>query len=159
MKKPDTESLQSFEKLNKITNTGCQIQIRNCFLLDAYIRLDKFFISPFSLVSIKRGLSDSLSHWEFSETGWKFFFRTGPEVFFSGTLAVTSKNMQIATIKIDTTKTEIGSEAHHKVLLRYLKCLDTFYFMTTETSASLRLLSNPLVHEKEWSTEQDLGHS
>jgi len=51
--------------VNRISNTGTQKKIFDLFETNSYIRLNGYFISPFSLISIRRGLRTKLDSWEF----------------------------------------------------------------------------------------------
>lgn len=138
------EDTSLFNEVNDVTNRAAQKELLDLFKIDAFVRVDSFFISPFSLVSIKRGLSKKILRWEFSVQGWRFLFKDGVEIFFRGRLSSLIKDGKILFIKIDSTKVEYTSRSHYAVLVRYLKCLDTFYFMVTEIDTSFTLLSNPL---------------
>ncbi|KAI5184983.1 hypothetical protein NEHOM01_0534 [Nematocida homosporus] len=142
-----------FTKINKLTNHGSQEDLLNIFKLDAFIRLDNFFISPFSLLSIKRGLRNKLIGWKFSEAGWCFYFQDGIEIFFHGKFTSLIKDKKVVHIKIDTHRIECKSKPHYEILLRYFKCLDTFYFMVTEVDTSFHLLTNPLAANVLWPNE------
>lgn len=138
------EDTSLFEEVNRVTNRGTQKDILLLFKMDAFIRVDCLFISPFSLVSIRRGLRGSLIKWEFSAEGWRFLFRDKAQVLFKGRLGSLIKDRKILFIKIESAQVEYTSRPHYEVLVRYLKCLDTFYFMMAEESTSFRVLSNPL---------------
>lgn len=147
-----TDADKVFHCLNEMTNAGPQKELEKLFLLNAYIRIDGFFLSPFSLISIRRGLRRELWKWEISPQGWRFLFKDGASVCFIGKSVVTVKEGKITSVIVDTEKIERTSQHHHQILLRYIRCLDTFYFMTTQTDISLQLMSNPLAHMKEWLT-------
>ncbi|KAI5190133.1 hypothetical protein NECID01_0826 [Nematocida sp. AWRm77] len=139
-----------FQELNAITNTPAQSALLKCFSLNSYICIDGCFISPFSLVSIKRGLGDKLLRWEFSKKGWKFLFHPNIEVFFRGVLTSMLRDGKILYIKIETSSVDFSDKTYYTLLLRYFKCLDTFYFMLTEVDTSFYILSNPLLGTKNW---------
>jgi len=65
------------------------------------------------------------------------------------------KNGKIWHIKIDTFKIEKTSQTHYEMLIRYLKCLDTFYFMLAESDHSFHFLSNPLSSSRGWNFQNN----
>lgn len=150
MRVDPSESTKLFKELNRITNTLDQTVLLGSFSLDAYIRVGPLFISPFSLVTIKRGLGDRLARWEFSKAGWRFFFHDRSEVFFKGPLTSAVRDGQILHLKIAAAGAEQPDTPHARLLLRYFKCLDTFYFMLTEVDRSFHLLASPLSDWKNW---------
>lgn len=143
-----------FKELNYLMSRLVVSDLLRAFSENSYIRVSGYFISPFSLVSIKRGLKKFLISWEISENGWKFFFVNDAYVFFRGHFTSQIKDGKIVHIKIDCIKAEYNSEVHHSILLRYLKCLDTFYFMVTEVDASFEILANPLGTARGWSAPE-----
>lgn len=142
-----------FNEVNALINRLKQDEMMKYFFLDGYIRINGFFISPFSLVSIRRGLKDFILSWELSETGWKISFKNEVYVHFKGTFTSQIKEGKIMNIKIDSTKPEYNSAVHYDILLRYLKSLDTFYFMLTDVEKDFELLSNPLGSALGWNLE------
>ncbi|KAI5129790.1 hypothetical protein NEPAR04_1557 [Nematocida parisii] len=139
------------KKVNALITRLDQEEMIKYFKLDGYIRVNTYFISPFSLITIKRGLKNFLVSWEMTENGWKFVFNNNACVNFKGPLTSQTKDGKIIHIKIDCAKIECNSEMHYAVLTRYFKCLDTFYFMVTEVDEEFELLTNPLGSVCGWS--------
>lgn len=143
-----------FKELNYIISRLIVSELMKTFGYNSYIRINGYFISPFSLISIKRGLKKFLISWEISHHGWKFIFENDAYVFFKGTFTSQIKDGKILYIKIDGTKADYNSEVHHSILLRYFKCLDTFYFMVTDVDDTFEILTNPLGTARGWNTKE-----
>ncbi|KAI5159739.1 hypothetical protein NEAUS03_0549 [Nematocida ausubeli] len=143
-----------FKEVNALIARPDQERMLKYFKLDGYIRVNTYFISPFSLISIKRGLQNFLVSWEMSENGWKFLFKNNAWVYFKGSFTSQMKDGQILHIKIDCPKPEYNSEMHYAILIRYFKCLDTFYFMVSGFDEDFELLTNPLGSFTRWSPIQ-----
>lgn len=139
-----------FKELNYLVSRLVFDELVSAFSYSSYIRVCGYFISPFSLVSIRRGLEKFLISWEMSENGWKFTFENGAYVFFKGGFSSQMKDGKILYIKIDCIKAEYNSEVHHSIVLRYFKCLDTFYFMVTDVDDGFEILTNPLGTSRGW---------
>ncbi|KAH9387336.1 uncharacterized protein NEMAJ01_2232 [Nematocida major] len=139
-----------FNELNTIITQLNRNDLMKYFKLDGYIRVNGYFISPFSLISIKRGLSEFLISWEMSEVGWIFTFKNKEYVHFKGLFSSQIKEGKIIYIKIDAGKPEYSSPVYYDIIVRYLKCLDTFYFMLTEVEEEFEILTNPLGSSRGW---------
>ncbi|KAI5170802.1 hypothetical protein NEFER03_0261 [Nematocida sp. LUAm3] len=146
------ESKNLFKDLNILTNLESQEKLAEAFNINAFIRIDSLFISPFSLLSIKRGLKGKLMYWEFSKDGWCFFFKEKVTVRFHGIFSSVIKDGVIHNIKIDIIKVSYTSKTYYDVLMRYFKCLDTFYFMVTDIDDSYCFLTNPLSINRTWNS-------
>lgn len=146
------ESRNLFKDLNILTNSEPQEKLAEAFSINAFIRIDSLFISPFSLLSIKRGLKGKLIYWEFSKDGWCFFFRDKVTVRFHGSFSSIIKDGVIHNIKIDSIRISYTAKSYYDVLIRYFKCLDTFYFMVTEVDDSYCFLTNPLSINRTWNS-------
>ncbi|KAI5189234.1 hypothetical protein NEMIN01_0400 [Nematocida minor] len=143
-----------FKELNAVISRDGAEELLRAFKIDSYIWVSGYFISPFSLVSIKRGLKQFLVSWEMSDTGWRFNFENDAYVHFRGTFSSQIKDGKILYIKINTAKVDHNSEVHYSILTRYFKCLDTFYFMVTSVDDGFEILTNPLGASRGWrSTE------
>lgn len=145
----DLESTNSFFLFNSISNKPTQPGLLSIFHIDSYIRINRFYVSPFSLISLKSGLARSnLQFWEFSPEGWRLFFKNSV-VDFRGRLESCIKENKIIYIKIDCGVGGPRGNALHGTVMRYIKCFDTFYFMTAEMDMDLAMMTNPLVYNKE----------
>ncbi|KAI5181928.1 hypothetical protein NEOKW01_2078 [Nematocida sp. AWRm80] len=133
-----------FVFLNTITAFIDSRALLKYFKIDSYIRIDNYFISPFSLVSIRRGFGKKLVQWEFTSGGWHFIFQQGVKIHLIGEIVPVVKDRKIVSLKIDVSKIECNSMKYYDTLQRYFKCFDTFYFMLTEVDVSMDFLTNPL---------------
>lgn len=141
---------ESFAILNEAMNTTSYASIGAVFHLHSYIRLNKFFITPFSFITLKNGLKPHrLTSFEFFEGGLRIFFQS-EVIEFKGSFDSHIKDGKIMYIKIDglLNRGRSRGSSVYSTLIKYIKCFDVFYFMTVTVDVNFNTLSNPLVYNK-----------
>lgn len=140
---PEMEVL--FCKINNLLKNPNLEDIADVFEMDAYIRLNRVYISPFSLRQLQTKLStlDMLS-WQINTNGLFFQFRNFGLRFQGSVNIVVRQKIFCIELDFDPSIDENAGMSVLKELEGYLKGCDALFFMTYASDIDKEILHNPL---------------
>lgn len=140
-----------FCKINGLLKNPRLEEISAVFEADAYIRLNRVYISPFSLRQLLTKLTSmDLVSWQINPNGWFFQFRGFCLKFYGSVNIVVRHKIFCLEIDFDPSIDENSGMSILKEIEGYLKGCDALFFMTYFSDIDKEILHNPLSESLEF---------
>jgi hypothetical protein len=112
---------------------------------DGYIRLNRVYISPFSIRQLRTKLASmEMLSWQVNPSGLLFQFRTFRLKFYGSITVTVRHRIFCVEIDFDPSIDDNMGMLVLKELEAYLKSCDAFFFMTYFSDIDREILHNPL---------------
>ncbi|KAH9412349.1 hypothetical protein HK407_01g02440 [Ordospora pajunii] len=147
-----------FQRINELLKNPRLEDLAAAFEEDGYIRMNRVYISPFSLKQLLIKLVGmGLASWQMNPNGLFFQFRTF-RLKFHGSVNVVMKQ-RIFCIEIDFDPSIDGGAGIPvlKELEGYLKGCDALFFMTYAIDIDKEILQNPLSESFDFLYKKSFG--
>lgn len=140
-----------FHKINMVLKDPTLEDLLALFDEDGYIRLNRVYLSPFSLHLIKSKLDDiGLVSWQINPNGLLFQFRKFRIKFYGSINVVIKQKLFCIEIDFDPSVDDNSGMATLKEIENYLKQCDAFFFMTYFFDIDKEILNNSLADSAEF---------